>query len=187
LAERFGVETLIRAFGLLRERLPELQLRICGAGEPRERARLTALAAAIDPQRIDVAQEPVPFAQIPSELAGAHIGIVPTLHDRFTELLLPVKLLEYVHMGLPVVSSRLPCIASYFSDAELRTFTAGETTDLATAIASVCDDPRAAQARAARATEQLTQIAWSHQRERYLALIDELALGAPARLPASIG
>ncbi len=172
LAPRFGVETLIRAFARLRTSVPRVQLRVCGSGEDRD--RLAALAREIDPERIDVAAEPVPFARIPAELEAAHIGVVPTLHDRFTELLLPVKLLEYAHMGLPVVASRLPGIGGYFSERELCEFTAGDPEDLARAIESICADPAQARARAERATLCLGDIAWEHQRERYLDLVDEL-------------
>jgi glycosyltransferase involved in cell wall biosynthesis len=180
LAPRFGVETLIRAVARLRDSVPRLQVRICGSGEDRD--RLAALAAQIDPGRIDVAPHPVPFAQIPAELAAAHIGVVPTLHDRFTELLLPVKLLEYVHMGLPVVASRLPGIAGYFSEQDLSAFKPGDPEDLARAIESVCADPAAAHERAARATQRLADIAWERQRERYLDLVDELTPGRRGRL-----
>jgi glycosyltransferase involved in cell wall biosynthesis len=187
LAERFGVRTLIEAFGLLRERLPRLRLRICGSGEPAERERLTALAREIDRERIEVAPAPVPFAQIPAELAGAHIGVVPTLHDRFTELLLPVKLLEYVHMGMPVVCSRLPCIADYLGERELRTFTAGDPADLAAAIAALCADPVAAQRRAAQAQSAIAPLAWERQRERYLGVVDELAgMATQLTVPGSV-
>jgi glycosyltransferase involved in cell wall biosynthesis len=172
LAPRFGVQTLIEAWTHLRESAPRLHLRVCGSGEDRD--RLAALAGKIDPERIDVASEPVPFERIPAELQDAHIGVVPTLHDRFTELLLPVKLLEYVHMGLPVVSSRLPGISGYFSERELCEFAPGDPKDLARAIESVCADPQAARERAARATQRLSQIAWEQQRTRYLALVDEL-------------
>jgi glycosyltransferase involved in cell wall biosynthesis len=172
LAPRFGVETLIRAFEHLRTSVPRLELRVCGSGEDRD--RLAALAAEIDPQRIDIAADPVPFEQIPAELEDAHIGVVPTLHDRFTELLLPVKLLEYAHMGMPIVSSRLPGIAGYFSGRELCEFEPGDPQDLARAIESVCADPDSAVERAARATERLPEIAWEQQRERYLGLVDEL-------------
>ena len=96
---RFGVETLIRAFGLLDGDAPRVELRVCGSGE--DRAALAALAAEIAPERIDVAAAPVPVRADPGRARAAHIGVVPTLHDAFTELLLPVKLLEYVHMGLP--------------------------------------------------------------------------------------
>ncbi|HST55127.1 MAG TPA: glycosyltransferase family 4 protein [Solirubrobacteraceae bacterium] len=179
LAPRFGVETLIRSFTRLRETMPHLQARICGSGEDRD--RLAALAAQIDPERIDVAKDPIPFEQIPAELEAAHIGVVPTLHDHFTELLLPVKLLEYVHMGLPVVSSRLPGIESYFSDADLQPFTAGDPEDLAKAIEAVCADPANARERAASATMRLADITWDSQRTRYLALVDELVARRVAR------
>lgn len=172
LAPRFGVETLIRAFEHLRTSVPRLELRVCGSGEDRD--RLAELAAQIDPQRIDIAADPVPFAQIPAELEAAHIGVVPTLHDRFTELLLPVKLLEYAHMGMPIVSSRLPGIAGYFSGRELCEFEPGDPRDLARAIESICANPDLARERATCATVRLQEIAWTQQRERYLGLVDEL-------------
>jgi glycosyltransferase involved in cell wall biosynthesis len=182
LAPRFGVETLIESVACLRERVPRIEVRICGSGEDRD--RLAALAAEVDPVRIDVAPEPVPFAEIPAELEAAHIGVVPTLHDRFTELLLPVKLLEYMHMGLAVACSRLPAIGSYFSERELTAYTPGDAHDLARAIESICADPVAARERAQHATLRLGEIAWEHQRERYLALVDALS-GRSASLARS--
>lgn len=180
LAPRFGVETLIRAFERLRSTTPRLELRVCGSGEDRD--RLAALAAEIDPQRIDIAVDPIPFAQIPAELEAAHIGVVPTLNDTFTELLLPVKLLEYAHMGLPIASSKLPGIAGYFSANELCEFEPGDPEDLARAIESIVAEPACARDRATRATERLQEIAWKQQRERYLELVDELAAtGASTR------
>ncbi len=195
LAPRFGVETAIRAVGLLGEQIDagawremgngsgepprELHLRVCGSGEDRD--RLAALAAQVAPGRVDVAGEPVPFEQIPAELEGAHIGVVPTLHDSFTELLLPVKLLEYVHMGLPVVSSRLPCISDYFGEGEASMFAPGDPRALAAALRELCLDPDGAGRRAAAASRRLRDITWERQRERYLALIDELAGARSAR------
>lgn len=173
LAPRFGVETLIEAISRLRVSVPRIEVRICGSGEDRD--RLARLAGQIDPQRIDVAPDPVPFAEIPAELEAAHIGIVPTCHDRFTELLLPVKLLEYVHMGLPVVASRLPGIASYFSERELTTYEPSDAADLARAVEALVANPAEAARRAERASGRLAEIAWEHQRERYLALVDELS------------
>lgn len=183
LAPRFGVETLIKSFERLRDTVPRLQLRVCGSGEDRD--RLAALAAEIAPERIDVAAEPVAFERIPDELRAAHIGVVPTLDDRFTRLLLPVKLLEYAHMGLPIVASRLPGIGGYFSESDLHEFRAGDPRDLARAIEQICVDPREARKRAAQATLRLRGIAWEQQRERYLALVDELTARRSSASPAT--
>ena len=177
LAPRFGIETLIRAMGVLRSRRAPVTLRVCGVGEDRD--RLARLAGEVAPQAIELSDGPVAFEQIPAELLAAHIGVVPTLDDQFTRLLLPVKLLECVHMGLPVIASRLPGIAGYFSESELEMFTPGDPVDLAAAIQRVCADPVAARARGASAAQRLQTIAWEHQRTRYLALVDSLTAAAP--------
>ncbi len=123
-----------------------------------------------------MAPAPVPLAEIPAELEAAHVGVVPTRRDDFTRHLLPVKLMEYVHMGLPAVAPRLPVIEHYFSDAELRWFEPDSQASLQAAIAAVLDDPDAALERARRAGEKLAEIAWPRQRDRYLELVDTLAV-----------
>ena len=173
LARRFGAELLIRAVGSLGETCPELSLRVCGTGDEHE--HLIAVAAEVARGRADVAPAPIPLEGIPAELEAADIGVVPTLRDDFTELLLPVKLLEYVHMGLPAIAPRLPVIEHYFGDDELRFFDPGSEQSLAEAIREVCAEPAAASARAARAAERLERIGWSRQRHDYLALVDRLA------------
>jgi glycosyltransferase involved in cell wall biosynthesis len=176
LAERFGVELLIRAAGRASRSVPRLALRICGTGDTQ--AELATLADAVAPGIVDVAPRPVPLEQIPSELELADIGIVPTLRDPFTELLLPVKLLEYVHMGIPAIAPRLPVIERYFGDTELRYFEPGSADALADAIVDVCADGAAARERAARASGRLAELAWPVQRDRYLGVIDGLAHGS---------
>jgi glycosyltransferase involved in cell wall biosynthesis len=180
LAPRFGVETAIRAVALLGDDLPRVELRVCGSGEDRD--ALAALAAELAPGRVDVAPRPVPFEHIPQELEAAHIGVVPTLHDEFTELLLPVKLLEYVHMGLPTVSSRLPGIRRYFDDSSVRFFEPGSPQSLADALRDVCRDPAGARERALAATRRLAPIGWEQQKAQYLELIDTLAARTPKKV-----
>jgi glycosyltransferase involved in cell wall biosynthesis len=182
LRERFGVECLIRAFALLGERVPRARLRVIGTGD--ERDALARLAAELTPGRVEVAAAPVPYAAIPDELLHAHLGVVPTLADSFTELLLPVKLLEYVHMGLPVACSRLPAIQGYFGADELRYFTPGSPHDLARALAELYHDPAGARAQAARAGARLDGMGWPEQRRRYLALVDRLTGSSTGAVPA---
>ncbi|UGS37765.1 glycosyltransferase family 4 protein [Capillimicrobium parvum] len=179
LPERFGVEVLIRAVGALGERVPRLRLSVLGSGD--ERDALASLAAGVAPGRVSVAPRPVAFTDIPAQLEAAHIGVVPTLSDAFTNLLLPVKLLEYVHMGLPVASSRLAGIERYFTGEELRYADPGSPASLADALAELCADPQAAAARAARAAERMRTLRWDEQRRGYLATVDDLVARRVAR------
>jgi glycosyltransferase involved in cell wall biosynthesis len=177
LAERFGVETLVRAIAMLRDRNEPVALDVYGSDAEAARS-LAARAAELAPAGVRVAPQPTPVGEIPGRLAEAHLGVVPTLRDDFTELLLPVKLLEYVHMGLPAIASRLPVIESYFGE-DVVLAEPGDPAGIAAAIEAVRADPEAARARAGRASERLAQIEWRRQRDGYLALIDEL-VGAAA-------
>jgi glycosyltransferase involved in cell wall biosynthesis len=172
LAPRFGVELLVEAMGLLSSAVDRLELRICGTGS--DQARIAGLAEERAPSRVLVASAPIPFREIPGELLEAQLGVVPTLRDDFTQLLLPVKLLEYVHMGLPAVAPRLPVIERYFNDAEIAFFEPGSAPSLAQAIEETCAEPDLARARAERASERLEEIAWPVQRRAYLRLVDDL-------------
>jgi glycosyltransferase involved in cell wall biosynthesis len=173
LADRFGVETLVRAVALLRSGGAPVALNVYGSDAEAARS-LTAAASEIAPEGVRIAPQPTPVEEIPARLAEAHLGVVPTLRDDFTELLLPVKLLEYVHMGLPAVASRLPVIERYFGD-DVLLAEPGDPTSIAAAIETMRADPGAARERAERASQRLAQIEWRRQRNGYLALIDELA------------
>jgi glycosyltransferase involved in cell wall biosynthesis len=141
---------------------------------------MTAIASRLAPEGVRVAPQPTPVEQIPARLAEAHVGVVPTLRDDFTELLLPVKMLEYVHMGLPVVASRLPVIERYFGD-DVLLAEPGDPASIAAAISAVRADPEAARERGRRAARRLAQIEWRRQKEGYLELIDDLVGRSRAR------
>jgi glycosyltransferase involved in cell wall biosynthesis len=176
LADRFGVETLVRAVSLLREREQLVSLDVYGS-DAEAAGRLAAFAAEVAPRGVRIAPQPTPVEEIPARLAQAHLGVVPTLRDGFTELLLPVKLLEYVHMGLPTVASRLPVIERYFGD-DVLLAEPGDAASIAAAIEGVRSDPVAARTRAERASQRLAKIEWRQQRQGYLDLVDGLAVGS---------
>jgi glycosyltransferase involved in cell wall biosynthesis len=172
LAERFGAEALVRAVAGLRAEGRPVELDVYGS-DAEAAAELARVAAPLAAEGVRIAPRPTPVEQIPARLEAADIGVVPTLRDDFTELLLPVKLLEYVHMGMPAIASRLPTIERYFGDDVLYA-EPGDPASIAARIEEVRADPAAAAARAARASERLERIEWRRQRRGYLEMVDEL-------------
>lgn len=62
-------------------------------------------------QRDEVrATGPVPFAELPSLLAGVDVGLVPYRDSAFNRSSFPLKALEYLAAGRPVVATPLPAI-----------------------------------------------------------------------------
>ncbi|WP_390492043.1 hypothetical protein, partial [Staphylococcus pseudintermedius] len=62
------------------------------------------------------------------------VGIIPNRKDSATDLMLPVKMLEYVAMGISVVAPRLKAIEHYFSDDMVSYFQPEDSNSMANAI-----------------------------------------------------
>ena len=98
------------------------------------------------------------------------------------------KLLEYVHLGIPVLAARLPSYDRYLDDASAWFWSPGDANDLVRAIVAFArstQEERAARAAAAQAC--LQDIAWPLERARLLQAYDELLtpdVSRSARIPA---
>jgi glycosyltransferase involved in cell wall biosynthesis len=111
---------------------------------------------------------------LPALLAGADIGLVPSLPEPYLQYSLSTKLLEYAAMGLPIIASDLATFRAHFSDEAIRYVPGGEPTALAATIAELAADPPAAARLGAEAHRQAAGYAWPAQAQRYLAIVERL-------------
>lgn len=118
----------------------------------------------------------LPWADTIAELRQATIGVVGVVPDGYGQLLLPAKLLEYAHVGVPVVCSRLPAIEAYFGPDALAYATPGDPANMAMQIDRLLRDPEAARRQAHRAAETAERLASKPMRLDYLS-----ALGLKAK------
>src|SRR5215475_4974468 len=58
----------------------------------------------------------MPITEMPAVIARAHVGVIPSQRDPWTEEVLPTKLLEYAVSGVPVITFRNPVIERYFPE-----------------------------------------------------------------------
>jgi glycosyltransferase involved in cell wall biosynthesis len=170
---RHGLDIAVRAAVLARSTVPDLELRIIGDGDffPQVRAVVEELGAQ-DVVRLD--QRFVPIEELVPTIRQASVGLVPILDDPFTVYMLPVKLLEYVALGIPVIASDTPTIRSHFDDAMLCFATPGDPEDLARKMIEMRDPAR--RARLAAAADRFNaEHTWDREKVRYLSLVDSLA------------
>jgi glycosyltransferase involved in cell wall biosynthesis len=99
-----GLDTLIDAFALLHERHPGAQLMLVGEGPDLARARRALEGHGL----LDATHfiGPVPPHEVPAQLALMDVGVAPyaVSHASYAS---PLKVLEYMASGLPVVASRV--------------------------------------------------------------------------------
>ena len=105
---------------------------------------------------------PVDFEELPRHLAAADVGLVPYTHSRFNEGSFPLKTLEYLAAGLPVVATDLPAIRWLGSP---HVQIADDAAAFATAVRDRASDrdPRLARARAAEAAQH----SWARRAEAF--------------------
>lgn len=169
MSARLGIDVAIRAMRLVRGRVPGIELLLIGNGEALEDYK--GLARELGLGDIVRFQAPVPVEQIAPLLHACSIGVVPNRDNAATQLMLPVKLMEYAMLGVPVVAARLNPITQYFEDNAVEFFEPENPADLAAAIIRLYEDPaRCAQmAAAARGVALGLSARWS---ENYLGAID---------------
>jgi len=100
-----GLELVLRALPELRADFPDLRLRVVGDGPPGYRESLARLARELDlADRVEWLG-PRPHAELPALMEGAAIGLACSEPVPFRSYACPLKVLEYMAAGLPVIGT----------------------------------------------------------------------------------
>lgn len=170
---RHGLDIAARAVALARADVPGLELRVVGDGDYFPRVRKLVEELGIE-DSVRLEQRFVPIEELVPSLREASVGLVPILDDPFTKYMLPVKLLEYVALGIPVIASDTSTIRSHFDDEMLCFVTPGDPGDLAEKIVALHRDSKRRARLAAAAGRFSEEHTWQREKARYLAVIDSL-------------
>ncbi|HEY2105508.1 MAG TPA: glycosyltransferase family 4 protein [Candidatus Binataceae bacterium] len=173
ITRRLGIDCAIKAVSLLVDRISGVRLRVIGGGDYTDQARMLAARLKVSDQvRFEGA---VPNEQVPRLLRDATVGLVPNHASSANHLMLPVKLMEYAALGIPVVASRLRTVEHYFPDTAVRLVKPGDANAMANAVEELWRDADLRADLARNAHRIAIDLGWSHQEQNLFAAIDELA------------
>jgi len=162
MAARLGVDLLIQAVDRLRGRIPNLQLHLWGGGDDLD--RFGALAKRLDVlDRVHFKPQGYPLEELPARLDVMDIGVLGNRRTVAGELMLPVKMLEYVALGIPVVAPRLRTISHYFADDMVSYYEPDDVDSMAEAIYRLHCRPDLRRDQARRAESFLGDHGWDRQ------------------------
>ena len=167
-----GVDTLIEAMRWL----PGYRLTVVGGVDDRCLDRARALAAELDVSgRIDFPGY-VPYQEVWGYLDRARVAVLPTrggeyaIADRYTS---PMKLLEYMMCGVPVVASDLPPIREVLQDGvTAKLVTPNSPKALAEGMLALLKDEPLARQIAGRARERALHYTWENRAQKIIDLLN---------------
>ena len=176
----YELDVAFAALALLGDLRPELDMTLDLYGRDFNEVPLAALARDLGVAGRVRFHDRIAIDRVPAALAEADIGIAPTRRSRFTDFSLSTKLFEYAAMEKPVVASRLPLVERVFGEV-VTSYAPGDPRDLARAILRVVDEPLEREVRVARGRTCVAELAWERESERYIALVERLAVDGRAR------
>ncbi len=171
-ARRHGLEIALRAVASIRKQIPELEFLVIGHGDDME--RIKNLAPELGLADCVKFQGRVPVDQLPAWIKNADLGVIPLIYDEFTRFMLPLKLLEYVHLGIPAIVTRTETIQTYFDDSMVRFTPSGDVAAVAKAILDLYQNPRSRSELCENASRFNQRYNWQAQKQELFTLVDSL-------------
>lgn len=171
--ERSGLRTFVEALAQVRHR-DRISAKIVGEGD--FSAPLRELIAELRLEDIvTFDNHTYPAHAIAAQIEDCNVGVVPLVISSVTRWALPLKLVEYISMGLPVVSVRSDAIQYYLSEEECLFFDWDRPEMLAAALDRLAEQPELMQQYRQRSIAARGRFSWAAERDKYIALLRQLS------------
>jgi glycosyltransferase involved in cell wall biosynthesis len=172
IARRLGLDLAVEAFSMAAGRCLEARFDIFGEGDAADELEAKIAVSPVR-DRIRFTRGMFRVEEIAQMVAGASAGVVPNRRDLATEYMLPVKLLEYAYLGIPVIAPHLKTIAYYFNDEQICGFEPGVSASMAEAIVRLYQSPTLSAELARNAAEVVRALNWETLQAELFRVVDE--------------
>lgn len=158
ITKRLGVDLAVTAMHKLKSEIENLEFDVWGAGEARDEC--IQLSESLGVADIVHFYLPLPIEVLAKKLTSMDLGVIPNRNSAATDLMLPVKLLEYVALGIPVVAPRLKAIQYYFREDMVSFYEPENVDSMAKAILRLYENPSLRKEQAEKAKAFLDKYGW---------------------------
>jgi glycosyltransferase involved in cell wall biosynthesis len=173
IAKRLGIDLAIRAFAKVCAANSSVEFYILGDGEGIDECEELSALFGID-EHVHFSKKMLPLESLLKILEDMDIGIIANRENPATELMLPVKLLEYISLDIPVVAPRLKAIEYYFTDEMVSYFEPENVDSLAHAISQLLDNEIRRNDQAGKAKTFLDRYGWEKHRMDFMNFYEEI-------------
>ena len=179
IAHRLGIDLIVKAMARVVGRIPA-ELWVYGSGDYLPEALALSSQLGVE-GKIHFSRKFFPVEQIPEIVSGMDLGIIGNRRNLACDkYMLPVKLLEYVYLGIPVVAPRLDVIARYFGDSMVRYYEPENVEQLADSIVGLFHNKEERERLARTAATFYEKHNFNAQADRYLDVLTASGVGLRA-------
>jgi glycosyltransferase involved in cell wall biosynthesis len=171
-----GLDVAIRAFSLIRDKVPNAEFHIFGTGG--EFASLKLLIAELGLQGRILLKGALPIDEMARVIENADLGVVPKRKDGFGNEAFSTKILEFMALNVPMIIPDTEVDTYYFDDTVAKFFCAGDESSLADAMLLMIHNRELRETLARNATKFVEGYSWDVNQGKYLGLVDALMLSA---------
>ena len=173
LANRLGIDIAIRAIASLILTIPGIELNIVGDGDDKQ--ELMELTRELGIWDYVHFRDTIPLEDLESVLVEMDMGVVSNRKNCATELMLPVKMLEYIKLGIPVVVPRLRSIQDYFSEDMVNYFNPGDVCSLSETILSTYLNENMRKEKCEKAKRFFSEYDWQIHKRNLVGLYESIS------------
>lgn len=171
--ERFGLDIAIKSIALLSHKLKAIRLIIIPKLDY-EGSYLTMLKKMVGD--LGLAQHveflpPKPLEEIVPVVQNADIGIVLARKNIFTQRIFPVKLLEFVQLGIPVIATQTRQLENYFDSTSIKFLKKTSTSHFSKAVTSLYKNKALMKELPKNAARYLITHNWFKEEKKYQMII----------------
>jgi len=176
--ERSGLRLLMTALAGVRNK-DKISVKIIGEGD--FSATLKEMIQSLDLANIiDFDNHCYPVHSISEQMDDCNVGLVPLEISSVTNYALPLKLLEYMSLGFPVVTVRSEAINYYFSEDDCIFFDWNDAGSLSRTLDRIAEQPEILLHYRERSVALRERFSWTGEKRKYSALLRRLSGAADA-------
>lgn len=172
LHEHSGVETLVKSIAIIKKEIPSIRLDIYGDG--RQREFLLKLTKNLGVKNVINFYGPIPIEKLFLIMQEMDTGIVPTRDGIYSGETLPMKSLELIAMGIPIVISRTKGSNYYYNDSMVMFFEPDNHEDLARAVLELYKSPQKRAELIKNSIKFIKIHNWEYYKKAYFNVVDSI-------------
>ena len=172
IAKRLGIDLTIKAVAILTKKIAGLKFYVIGNGDDED--EFIELTKRLQVEKFVEFKEAIPLDELLDVLKYMDVGVISNRRNVATELMLPVKMLEYVALGIPVVAPRLKTIEHYFDNSMVSYFEPDNVDSLAKSIYELYKNENRRKTQSEKAKSFTKKYDWVKHKHNLIDLYNEL-------------